>query len=95
VLFCVIRPLCVGLLVSRRLLDTHQRLLLGWFGIRGIGSIYYLCFAIGHHLPSDLERTCISLTLSVVALSILLHGVSTQPLLEHYERRLARRRQPS
>lgn len=86
-LFCVIRPLSVWLLVGRRLLNCHQRALLGWFGIRGIGSIYYLCFALGHGLPDDVARTCISLTVSVVALSILLHGVSTQPLLEHYERR--------
>jgi NhaP-type Na+/H+ or K+/H+ antiporter len=93
VLFCLIRPLCVWLLVNRRLLKTHQRLLIGWFGIRGIGSIYYLCYAIGHQLPEDLERTCIGLTLSVIALSILVHGVSTQPLLEHYERRVSRERQ--
>jgi len=88
-LFVIIRPLSVWLLISRRLLDGHQRLLVGWFGIRGIGSLYYLCFVIENHLPAELEQACISLTLSVVALSILLHGVSTQPLLERYERRLA------
>jgi NhaP-type Na+/H+ or K+/H+ antiporter len=86
-LFFIIRPVSVWLLVGRRLLSNHQRALLGWFGIRGIGSIYYLCFALGHGLPDDVARTCITLTLSVVAMSILLHGVSTQPLLEHYERR--------
>ncbi|MBD8473028.1 cation:proton antiporter [Pseudomonas sp. CFBP 8770] len=86
-LFCVIRPLSVWLLVSRRLLDGHQRALLGWFGIRGIGSIYYLCYALAQELPESVEQVCISLTLSVVALSILVHGISTQPLLEHYERR--------
>lgn len=88
-LFCVIRPLSVWLMVGRKRLTGHQRALLGWFGIRGIGSIYYLCFALGHGLPDDVARTCIALTVSVVALSILLHGVSTQPLLEHYERRTA------
>jgi NhaP-type Na+/H+ or K+/H+ antiporter len=77
----------VWLLVSRRLLDGHQRALLGWFGIRGIGSIYYLCYAMAHELPESVEQVCISLTLSVVALSILVHGISTQPLLDHYERR--------
>jgi NhaP-type Na+/H+ or K+/H+ antiporter len=30
---------------------------------------------------------CTDLTLCVVALSILIHGVSTQPILAHYERR--------
>ncbi|WP_407316261.1 cation:proton antiporter [Pseudomonas sp. nanlin1] len=87
VLFCVVRPLAVWLLISRKLLNGHQRSLLGWFGIRGIGSIYYLCYTLSHDLPESVERTCISLTLSVVAMSILLHGLSTQPLLQHYERR--------
>ncbi|WP_277961008.1 cation:proton antiporter domain-containing protein [Pseudomonas sp. RIT-To-2] len=86
-LFCVIRPASVWLLVRGKHLDGHQRALLGWFGIRGIGSLYYLCFAIAHGLPADIQHTAISLTLSVVALSILLHGISTQPLLDHYERR--------
>jgi len=91
VLFVVIRPLSVWLLVDRRLMDGHQRALLGWFGIRGIGTIFYLCYALGHDLPKELIDTCISLTLTVVACSIVLHGVSVQPLLEHYERRLKRR----
>ncbi|WP_263262490.1 cation:proton antiporter [Pseudomonas sp. RIT-PI-S] len=87
-LFCVIRPLAVWALGgSRALLSGHQSALLGWFGIRGIGSIYYLCFALQHGLPEEISRTCTSITLTVVALSIVLHGVSTQPLLDHYERR--------
>ncbi|MBA1242373.1 cation:proton antiporter [Pseudomonas japonica] len=88
VLFCVIRPLAVWWLGGgRTLLSRHQRVLLGWFGIRGIGSIYYLCFALQHGLADEVARTCTSLTLTVVALSIVVHGVSTQPLLDHYERR--------
>ncbi len=90
-LFCVIRPLCVWLILGGKHVDRHQRALLGWFGIRGIGSLYYLCFALAHGLPASIQQTCVSLTLTVVALSILLHGISTQPLLDHYERRHQRR----
>ena len=25
----------------------------GWFGVRGIGSLYYLMYAIQHGLPQD------------------------------------------
>ncbi|OCR24071.1 sodium:proton antiporter [Pseudomonas syringae] len=85
-LFCIIRPAAVWLLVSRRLLNRRQKALVGWFGIRGIGSLYYLCFALTHGLPEDIAQLSVSLTLSVVALSILLHGISIQPLLERYER---------
>jgi NhaP-type Na+/H+ or K+/H+ antiporter len=90
VLFCIIRPAAVWIFISRRLLNNRQKALVGWFGIRGIGSLFYLCFALGHGLPEDVAQVSIGLTLSVVALSILLHGVSIQPLLEGYERSIER-----
>jgi NhaP-type Na+/H+ or K+/H+ antiporter len=86
VLFCVIRPLIVGLVPWGNLLDGKQRLLIGWFGIRGIGSFYYLFYALNHDLPPSMATLCTDLTLCVVALSILFHGISTQPILAHYER---------
>lgn len=85
-LFVVIRPLSVLIVPWRRLLDTPQRLLIGWFGIRGIGSLFYLFFALNHELQPEVAQLCINLTLSVVALSILVHGVTTQPTLAWYER---------
>ncbi|UZE20821.1 cation:proton antiporter [Pseudomonas sp. B21-054] len=86
-LFAVIRPLSVLAMPWGRLLDGPQRLLIGWFGIRGIGSLFYLFYALNHDLQPDVARLCINLTLSVVALSILAHGLSTQPMLAWYERR--------
>ncbi|WP_213939529.1 sodium:proton antiporter [Pseudomonas sp. dw_612] len=87
VLFCVIRPLSVWLIPWGRLLDGRQRSLIGWFGIRGIGSFYYLFYVLNHDLPPSVATLCTDLTLSVVALSILIHGISTQPMLARYERR--------
>ncbi|MFH7457219.1 sodium:proton antiporter, partial [Pseudomonas syringae pv. tagetis] len=52
-LCCVIRAACVWLLVSRRLVNVRQKALVGCFGIRGIGSPYYLCFALSHVLAHD------------------------------------------
>ncbi len=85
-LFLLIRPLSVMLLMPRRYLDRAQSLTAGWFGIRGIGSLYYLSYSVTHGLLPDETHTIIGLVLSVVALSIVLHGLSTQPLLRRYER---------
>ena len=85
-LFVVIRPLSVWLLVPGRYLDRAQRLTVGWFGIRGIGSLYYLSYAVTHGLLPDEAESIISLVISVVALSIVVHGLTTQPLLRRYER---------
>ncbi|MCP1518494.1 NhaP-type Na+/H+ or K+/H+ antiporter [Pseudomonas migulae] len=84
-LFCLIRPLSVVALPWRSVLNAHQRLLIGWFGIRGIGSLYYLFYALNHGLAPSIATLCTDLTLSVVALSILIHGISTQPMLAWYE----------
>ena len=90
-LFLLIRPLSVLLLMPRHYLDRSQQLTAGWFGIRGIGSLYYLSYAVTHGLLPDEAQTTAGLVLSVVALSILLHGLSTQPLLRRYERSRAAR----
>ncbi|OUS79173.1 cation:proton antiporter [Pseudomonas putida] len=84
-LFLLMRPLSVFLFPVRGMLNVRQRGLLGWFGIRGIGSFYYLFYALNHGLLPALAAQSISLVLSVVALSILLHGLSVQPLLAKYE----------
>lgn len=84
-LFLLIRPLSILLFPARGMLDIRQRGLLGWFGIRGIGSFYYLFYALNHGLLATSATPSINLVLSVVALSILLHGLSVQPLLARYE----------
>ncbi|MCA4130941.1 cation:proton antiporter, partial [Pseudomonas aeruginosa] len=90
-LFCVCRPAMVWLLVGRRLMHPAQRRLLGWFGIRGIGSLYYLSYALNQGLPTALAHTASDLVLSLVALSICVHGLSIQPLLMRHARSVSRR----
>lgn len=78
-LFLVARPVSVylGLLGSGS--SMRIRHLAGWFGVRGIGSMYYLMYAIQHGLPQDLALELLHLTLVTVALSILVHGLSVKP----------------
>ena len=83
----VVRPLAVaiGLIGSRS--TRPQRLLIGWFGIRGVGSLYYLTFAINQGLSTELAANLAALTMSVVVVSIVVHGVSVTPLMRLYEAR--------
>ncbi len=84
----LVRPLsvAVGLAGSRRT-TTGQRRLIGWFGIRGIGSLYYLAYALNHGLPDEHAQTLVALTVAVVVSSIVVHGVSVTPLMARYRRR--------
>ena len=90
-LFLVVRPVSVWLGLLGAPVSRHQRILISWFGIRGIGSIYYLMYAINHGLPRSLAEEIIALTLTVVAVSIVLHGISVTPLMNFYARSKARR----
>ncbi len=85
-LFLVIRPLSVYAGLAGEGMQARQKRLMAWFGIRGIGSIYYLMYAINHGLDADQARTLVSLTIAVVVASVVAHGVSVTPLMKRYER---------
>lgn len=84
--FMVARPVSVyiGLLATRT--SWRIRGMAGWFGVRGIGSLYYLMYAIQHGLPEDLSLELVKLTLIVITLSIIVHGISVKPLMGRFQR---------
>jgi NhaP-type Na+/H+ or K+/H+ antiporter len=86
-LFLLLRPLAVfiSMLGVRR--RRMQNALLAWFGIRGIGSLYYLMFALQYDWLPQFSDRLISLVLTVVAISVVVHGVSSTPLMEFYRRK--------
>lgn len=86
-LFFVARPasVLIGLVASAA--PLRIRAMAAWFGVRGIGSLYYLMYAINHGLPEPMALELIHLTLIVVTLSILVHGVSVKPLMGRFWRR--------
>lgn len=84
VLFVVVRPLATRVLLIGTATTSRQRWLLGWFGIRGIGSLYYLAYALNNGLTGPYSQTILALTIPVIAVSILVHGTSATPLLDRY-----------
>jgi NhaP-type Na+/H+ or K+/H+ antiporter len=90
-LLVVIRPLSVAIGLAGTATGRNRRWLIGWFGIRGIGSLYYLMYAVNHGLSPDLADRLTGLTLSAVVASIVVHGISVTPLMAAYERRASAR----
>jgi len=86
-LLLVIRPLAVVVGLAGSATSRGQRILVGWFGIRGIGSLFYLAYATDRGLAADTATTMAALVLSVVVVSIVVHGISVTPLMKVYERR--------
>ncbi|WP_175874095.1 cation:proton antiporter [Burkholderia sp. BCC0397] len=85
VLFVAVRPLAVLLTLTGSRATHAQRRLMAWFGIRGIGSFYYLLFALEHG-PSEVVRPLAAPVLAVVSASVVAHGISATPLMNWYYR---------
>ncbi len=86
-LFFVARPFSVFIALWGRRTPLRLQGMLGWFGVRGIGSLYYLMYAIENGLPEPLALLLTQITLIVVTMSILLHGISVKPMMAVFWRR--------
>lgn len=82
VFFVLVRPAAAWLSLHGTETSLRERALIGWLGIRGIGSVYYLAYAIGRGLPADAAQTLSDLVVTVIAVSVSVHGLTARPLLE-------------
>lgn len=89
-LFLLVRPFAIVAGMAGGSFSRAQIAIVGWFGIRGIGSIFYLMFALDHGVTGILARDLVSLSLLTVATSILAHGISALPLMTWYASRKGR-----
>ncbi|WP_445631993.1 cation:proton antiporter [Nostoc sp. DSM 114167] len=99
-LFLIVRPLGVWIsTIGKRPLDSRRRtfhpgtrLLFGWFGIRGVGSLYYLAYAFSHGLKGEAAEQIAWITYTTIVASVVVHGISATPLMKWYERHFANKR---
>ncbi|MGA9422895.1 MAG: cation:proton antiporter [Rhodanobacteraceae bacterium] len=88
-LFVLIRPLSVALATPGLGIPWQRRALIGWLGIRGIGSLNYLAYALAHGLAGGPHARLIAgIVVTCVGTSVVAHGVSAEPLLAWRRRRL-------
>jgi len=81
VLLLVIRPLSVAVaMAGSRNVPTRERFFLGWFGVRGIGSIYYAAAAgAAVQLPGPATDVIVWTAFVCVLVSIVVHGTTAAP----------------
>lgn len=80
-----VRPLAgwLGLVGAR--LSKRDRWAIAFFGVRGIGSLYYLAFAMNHAHFRD-ARELWAVVCAVVLLSILVHGLTASGVMAWLDR---------
>ncbi len=70
-------------------LGPRETLATAFFGVRGVGSIYYLAFAAGEHAFVE-ERWLWSTIAFTILLSVMVHGTLATPVMSYLERRRER-----
>ncbi len=80
-LLILIRPASVAIALTRTPIPGRERAFAAWFGVRGIGTLYYVAVAVGTGALTDGEATTIVWTTTVcVIASIIVHGTTASGL---------------
>lgn len=74
-LLLAVRPLLGWLSLARTDLTSRERWLVGFFGVRGIGSIYYLAYA-SSHIEFINEKELWALVVFTIFASTVIHGAT-------------------
>jgi sodium/hydrogen antiporter len=74
--------------VGDRSLAPAERRATAFFGVRGVGSIYYLAYAAGEATFGDLNQLWATVTFTI-GLSVLVHGVAATPVMDRLDRATA------
>ncbi|KFL37713.1 cation:proton antiporter [Arenimonas donghaensis] len=85
----LVRPVAGWLGLIGADLSRRDRWGIAFFGVRGIGSLYYLAFAVNHADFYDARELWAVVTL-VVVFSILLHGLTASGVMGWLDRRRKR-----
>ena len=86
-LLLVLRPVSVVVATQFGLVSGPLRAMLAWFGIRGVGSVFYLLLALRQGVSGDTAEVLVSFTLWTVTASVVAHGITAGPLMRLYRGR--------
>lgn len=89
----IIRP--VAGLISLYKLDFHrkEKLAISFFGIRGMGSIFYLAFGL-HEATFENQDELWAVVAFTILVSIMIHGITSTPVMNHLRTALPKEEVP-
>ncbi|WP_196821779.1 cation:proton antiporter [Arthrobacter sp. CAN_A6] len=82
----LVRPLAGWISLSRGSTGPWERSVISFFGVRGIGSIYYLSYALSKGDFASEDEALWRIVGLVIVMSILLHGVTAAPVINALDR---------
>lgn len=84
-LVLVVRPLVGWASLAGASMRRRQRWAIAFFGVRGVGSLYYLAYASGQATFEGLDLLWATVAFTVV-LSVVVHGVTAGPAMARVDR---------
>jgi NhaP-type Na+/H+ or K+/H+ antiporter len=85
----LIRPLVGWISLAGSPQSNDEKAVISFFGIRGLGSAYYLAYGLGH-APFEVPHLLWSAIGLVVLISVVLHGATVTPTMRYLDRRRQR-----
>ena len=82
----VVRPLAAWVSLVGCRLPRAEKAIVSIFGIRGLGSIYYLAYASGRAKFDNVETVWATVFL-IILLSVVMHGATVTPVMRWIDRR--------
>ena len=86
----LVRPLSAAASLARGNGRRYERRAIAFFGVRGIGSLYYLAYAVQEGEFAADHSALLSTVALVVVGSVVLHGLSAGPAMSRIDRRRER-----
>jgi NhaP-type Na+/H+ or K+/H+ antiporter len=85
----ILRPIAGGIAMLGAPVRSADRRAIAFFGVKGIGSFYYLAYALGQQPFPDSSLLWPTVAFTVLV-SIVVHGVSATPIIRRIDRRMGR-----
>jgi len=79
----IVRIVPVIIALTKSEVTIKEKLFIGWFGPRGLASIVFAVMLLDTHLPQ--ENTVILTIICTVMLSVILHGITANPLVNSFK----------
>ena len=86
----VVRPVVGWLSLAGCRIGRGERWAIAFFGVRGIGSFYYLAYAAGQTTLTQYDELWSTVALTVLV-SVVVHGVTAGPAMSRLDRARAGR----
>lgn len=83
----IIRPCAAYASLFGIKLRVKEKLAISFFGIRGMGSVFYLAFAF-QKIHFDNEKELWATVAFTILLSIIIHGVTATPVMKHLQEKV-------